>query len=795
MELISHDDRTLKEHLSGLKNIIDTLLKEKTQNLFKIEELNKTVNLLITYHDLGKASKYFQCYLVNSLISKNKTHKYYSQDELNKFLQDNKKYLVELQNNFDLKKHSSYGAWMTLFNGNKYDIYDINKFMIINIISSHHGYLKNFDVAYFNPRNFSETLEKISDTLDFQYLEKMFSSLNLNFSHGNIKELLNNIKIRKINKLIENITSERNGKYYFKMLFLFSILLSADKGDVMLNNNKEINRILLSSNVIENYKRKNFVLKNSIDNLRESAYSTILKNLSTNYKKNIYSITLPTGLGKTLAAYKVALKLKELYFPSFRIIYCLPFTSIIDQNAGIFKNILKESDISENNVNIHHHLSVPKINDDDSTYAEWEYLTEGWQNEINITTFVQLWDSIFSCHNRQLRKFHNLANSIIILDEVQQMNPGLYPAFEFAIKCLSDYFNTVFIIITATQPILLENIRCELCEISGRNDYYFLKLNRTKIITELMKKDKMEENELTKIIKQNYYAKPCSTLVICNTIKYSQNLFKNILAQEIISNDNIFYLSAALIPYSRKLVLDGISEKLKRKENIILISTQVVEAGVDLDFDLVYRDFAPLPSINQAAGRCNRNNTSKNTSRIYIFKSGKHKIYDPTLLNITNQIFANYPNEIKENQFYNLNSEYFKLVKEKIQEKSSVSNELIQCVLKLQFERICDNDNFRLISKKYITNNFYININEESNKLWNKYLSYFSIKEHFERKRKIKMLLPELLQFVVEIPIYIYKPNNIDKNKLIINDEDWNSFYDIEFGYYNSTTNDDIVFL
>jgi len=250
-----------------------------------------------------------------------------------------------------------------------------------------------------------------------------------------------------------------------------------------------------------------------------------------------------------------------------------------------------------------------------------------------------------------------------------------------------------------------------------------------------------------------------------------------------VGDDLIFYLSAAIIPHSREHLLENeIKKKLAKNIPIILISTQVVEAGVDIDFDVVYRDFAPLSSINQAAGRCNRN-FSKGISSVFLFRSGKEKIYDPTQLDITNKVLEKFEMEIPENQFYELNKNYFEAIKSKIQDDSVLSEGLIKSILSLKFEDVGTNKKYRLIVEEYKSHSFFIPINDESEKLWNKYLAAISIEEHFKRKTEIKLLMPKLMRYVVRIPDYVYKPISGDKDKSLIFDEDWPNFYDERFGY------------
>jgi CRISPR-associated endonuclease/helicase Cas3 len=513
----------------------------------------------------------------------------------------------------------------------------------------------------------------------------------------------------------------------------------------------------------------------------EKAYRSAVENTLKYGENNFFSITLPTGLGKTFTAFKAALFLKETFAPKARIVYCLPFTSIIDQNGLLFKEILIKSGINSEIIGIHHHLAIPESKDENELdYPEWEYFTEGWQKEITISTFVQFWESIFANHNRDLRKFHNLVNSIIILDEVQAINPSLLPALEFMMEAMAKNFNTKFILVTATQPIILPNKIQELCLFESR-DYFFKELNRTIIDKSLLSEGLITEEKVAELILAEFYKQPKSILVICNTIRYSQNLFQ--ILSEKLEIDELFYLSASIIPYSRERVLsENISPLLKNKKPLILVATQVIEAGVDVDFDLVYRDFSPLSSINQAAGRCNRN-SSKSISKVHIFRSGKEKIYDPTLLSVTEKTLNNFNNEIQENQYFDLNKAYFGGIKDKVQNNSYISDKLVSSILSLKFEDVGTNKDFRLIVEKYKSYNYFIPINENALSLWSEYLQLMEIEEHFERKQKLKMHFPKMMKYVIKIPDYVYTPSPANKEKFLIYDQNWNSFYSETFGY------------
>jgi len=199
-----------------------------------------------------------------------------------------------------------------------------------------------------------------------------------------------------------------------------------------------------------------------------------------------------------------------------------------------------------------------------------------------------------------------------------------------------------------------------------------------------------------------------------------------------------------------------------------------------------------LSSINQAAGRCNRN-AGKGVSKVILFKSGKDKIYDPTQLDITKNVLDSFPAEIPENQFYELNQNYFQAVKKKIQEGSDISNDLIKDILTLRFENVGTDKKYRLFVEKFKTYSYFISIDEEAETLWDDYQDKFEIEDFFERKQAIQLLMPKLMKYVVNIPDYIHSPTPEEKEMAIIKPDDWKKLYDVEQGYKSSTESNSVA--
>jgi len=774
-----------------MKKVADGILPNKKQSLFSPDELKKILYNLIAWHDAGKAASFFQYKIRKRILEDDKQDCILSRDELKEFLKQNKTAGELLKSKDEYGYHAHFGAIAMLAAEGDKEI-DMEMLIRFHIIQKHHGNLGNFGTHLFcfdfdpdgqDRMNVFKTQAQNFIIAEFADSVKQF---NANWSMEQYLSMLERLtRQRRINNLITQLSEEKNIGWFFKCAFLYSLLLSADKGDVMLaDERREFEVISVPSSIIENYKSRNIKDSNPVDSLREQAYQTVLSNLLQNPTQQFYSITLPTGLGKTFAALKAALTLREQTSDHHcRIIYCLPFTSIIDQNGSIVAEILKEAGISEKAVTIHHHLAENyKESADEISFAETEYLLEGWQNEIIVTTFVQLWESIFTNRNRQLRKFHNLVNSIIILDEVQNIPPKYLRAFEQVAENLAKYFGTRFLFVTATQPVILPGKQIYLAIHQNQNEHFFKQLNRIEIDLSLYKSGTIELSTLLQHVKDTLSKQPdASILFIFNTIRCSQEFYH--LMKDEANEDCLFHLSAGHIPIRRIEILKTIRERLKAGKPTILVSTQVVEAGVDVDFNIVYRDFAPLDSINQAAGRCNRNG-KKNKGKIFLFNSAHNKylnqIYDETLLDITKHLLNSCSTIIDEPAIATLNSQYFTEVKIKAQDTSSESPKIIDHIYQLQFEKLTQ---YPLIEDKVPRYNVYIPIKSDALTLWSKYFDTFKITEPFKRRSTLKSIMPLIQQYVVRIPKYIYKPNPDDSDKLIIYEADWQSIYDMNTGF------------
>lgn len=791
MPLLSHPDRTLEQHLNGCNQLAKAILTQKTPTslFYHFEVLDELLELLIWFHDLGKATAYFQYRIANAAQTEQAPMFVQYPQYINAIQQDKKAIEDALRIKPALGYHAALGAYLLTAHYQPTD--HILKLIALQCVKKHHGNLPDYEEFVFviDEKELKIYQQQINK-LDFTRLDNLLSKHGFTLQQSQWKTITNTYTddLEMLEQL-EPLEKCQHLRYFVLQQFLFSVLLSADKGDLMLDNKQLIHaNQKIPTTAVDAFKQDQFgnATPKTIDLLREEAYQQIAKNIVEHHQQCFFSITLPTGMGKTFSAYNAAIQLQNSLPQTRRIIYCLPFTSIIDQNESILNDILAFTNPQLTNlVGKHHYLAAFKedYGEDSINSKEGEYLTEGWEQDIMVTTFVQLLESIFTNKNRQLRKFHNLTDAIILLDEVQNIPPKLYPLIAQTFEALATYFGTRFIFITATQPILLHPSKIiELTDPTRQQtQYYFEQLDRIELHKHWLAEGILEVTDLVdKIAFDMETSATKSVLVICNTIKQSQEVFEQLSKVSGIDVDNCYYLSSSLLPYQRKEVIAAIKKNTKNRKRQLLVTTQVVEAGVDIDLDLVYRDFAPLDSINQSAGRCNRNGVN-GKGIVTLFNSNKAKyIYDATLLHITRTILERYPDSIAESSLYDLNNSYFESIKKEISKDKA--NTLLKYARTLQMEKL--QANFKLIEQDNSRYNVFIPCNAEAIDLWQQYQIILQNPDPFKRKDSLKRLMPAMQQYTTRFPKNsIYTPAPNDKMLPIIYVEDWEIYYDLKTGF------------
>ena len=445
-----------------------------------------------------------------------------------------------------------------------------------------------------------------------------------------IRSLLNAVKPI----LSGQTTNNKIKEFYLGCLtrFLFSCLIDADRinsSDFEREAQKEIRRLAEKpdwQSAIDKLETHlaSFENRYPIDEIRRQISDDCLKRAVDS--QGIYTLTVPTGGGKTLASLRYALHHAQKHNLD-RIIYIIPYTSIIDQNAQAVREILGEDWVLE-----HHSNLEPEK-------QSWQdkLLSENWDKPIVFTTMVQFLDAWFGGGTRGARHIHPMTNAVLIFDEIQTLPVKCVHLFCNVLNWLTTFGKSTAVLCTATQPLLGESglrnfpedkresiasrglLRLsEDAEIMGKHqdlDKLFDELSRVEIqFNEKVGGWNVEETG-TFLLKQFQVAQNC--LFIVNTKKWAQELYQYCKAQNVPS-ETLFHLSTNQCAAHRKTIFDAIKARLKNKEPVICISTQLIEAGVDISMACVIRALGGLDSIAQAAGRCNRHGEKKGKGQVWV---------------------------------------------------------------------------------------------------------------------------------------------------------------------------------
>jgi len=844
-KLKSHPSKLLRDHLKQVGKISSDIIKSK--KIKGREFYSKIAYLIGISHDFGKGTSFFQLAVENGDKSINSHHSFLSA-AFGYYLI--KEYLIRKST---IKKEEykfvPLITWIVILkhHGNLTNIKDeLNTIGSENLKSNEEFEAAKRQIEDIKSNNLEEIKYIYKDLLDESGFRDLLPLIDNFIINHELYELLSEIyKTYKYN-LLDNKNIDVRDEFalhpYFLTLSLYSALLDADKLDA--SNTKIPRRIeSIPDDTVDRYKKVKFGnMANKIDEKREEIYQGCISEFRRiNLNNHIFTLNLPTGAGKTLTGFSFALKLrkkikKELGFTP-RVIYSLPFLSIIDQNSSVLGEVLAEKsgikwedlfkkDIQKRETLLkektpsnlllkHHHLAEieykTKKSDNEMEFLEVNkslLLVEGWHSEIIITTFIQLFYSLITNRNRLARKFHNIINSIILLDEIQSIPQRYWLLLNKVLKYMADKFNCWIILMTATEPLIFNDK--ESIPIIKTKKRYFKFFDRIDYHFNLEAKDftKFMEEFFDKVKSNNK-----NMMVVLNTISTAQNMYlylkenlckyfkvqdrdKNIDKDGILKLPGVelINLSTHIIPRERMQRISRIKNDKKRK---IIITTQLIEAGVDISVDVIYRDLAPLDCIVQTAGRCNRNNESaKGSVTIVKLKSTKQEfwkyIYDDVLINATEDILNSIKKiKISEKEF---NLEYIKEYYKKIIERgqNSPSKKILKNLLELNFAEI---ENFRLIEEKGRFITVFVEISKETRDLREKIQEIFESKKSFERYNKFIKFRKTLNEYTISIRTkresqIEYLPTIGESEIRYIPYEDLLKIYKKDVGFFPSETSD-----
>ncbi len=443
-------------------------------------------------------------------------------------------------------------------------------------IAGHHGGLldggSRSDTAIETTLN--GRLKRVKQIPDYSYFQKEIDISNL------------------LHIKIPNIKPLNKGGYSlsFFIRMIYSCLVDADFLDTeaFMNNNKvdrssEYDYKLFCkklNNYIENFSDKEL----EINKKRTKILNDCME--KSKYEKGLYTLTVPTGGGKTISSLAFAIN-HVIKHNMDRIIYVIPYTSIIEQNAKVFKDILGYQNVLE------HHSNFDFEDDEESVLCKLKLSSENWDIPVVVTTNVQFFESLHANKPSRCRKLHNIANSVIIFDEAQMIPTQFLTPCLMAILELVMSYKSTCVLCSATQPSLKYRFPkgIEVKEICENTESLYQFFRRVKVVN----RGKMETYQIADEINS------CNqVLCVVNNKKHALEIYSK------LNGEGAYHLSTRMCPKHRNEVLTEIKQRLKDKLPCKVVSTQLIEAGVDVDFPVVYRSIAGIDSIVQAAGRCNR---------------------------------------------------------------------------------------------------------------------------------------------------------------------------------------------
>lgn len=417
---------------------------------------------------------------------------------------------------------------------------------------------------------------------------------------------------------IKKLDEEAQEQFHLWIRMLFSALVDADFLDTEAYMQPE--KVGLRGSEINLRELKNLLdlnLSSKSANASQTAVNLNRQKILQNCREaaalepGFFSLTVPTGGGKTLSSMAFALE-HAIRFDKKRVIMAIPYTSIIEQTAKVYADVFGEENVLE------HHSNF----DPDKETPQSRLATENWDASIVVTTNVQLFESLMAARTSSCRKLHNLVNSVIILDEAQMLPTDYYRPILSILSGLVKYFGVTVVLCTATQPALhgkigsgmvkgqsingLKNVR-EIIQDPAALAQAF---SRVQIDKSLVNSPQTWECMADRIAEHR------QVLVIVNTRADAKELHR-------LLPEGAIHLSANMCGEERSEIIEMIKARLVQGDAIKVVSTQLIEAGVDIDFPVVYRAMAGLDSIAQAAGRCNREGKLEAKGQVYVFSPPK----------------------------------------------------------------------------------------------------------------------------------------------------------------------------
>lgn len=738
----------LHDYEYRIKKLLKGYLDKNNYSLDYITFLYELFLLAIYYHDIGKINPLFQ-------FSKTKMDNDAFKNIKMTSVANHSVYSMYIFNYIAYKEYLKFNEDNNL-EINREIIGLIYSFGII--ISKHHSSLKDFTG--------SDTFISINQNIkeDIFNIEIIFGLI---FYNENYEKYFNSYKVAKMQKFDENI--------YILLKILNSLIVSSDfyaTSEFMNNKKHEFNLISDVSKLYNIYKENNIFKtidlfknnkyqyeKNDINKLRTEMFLEAERNIKK--KSNFYYLEAPTGAGKTNISINLALKLIEKDRTLKKVFYVFPFNTLVEQTYCFLNEMVFQEKVELgiiNSVFIPDYIKDYEYDEKPNYIKEWNLNNLMYNYKINLTSHVNFFNTILGCGKESQYAFIHMANSVVIIDEIQSYKNILWDKIIVILDMISNIFNMKFIIMSATLPNLnkllpFNNKIINLLEEPTKYYQNNLFLDRVKLDFSLLNIDDFNLNDLKskvlKVFEKNY------TKVLVEFInkkmarEFYQMFFENdFIIYEITGNDSAYF---------KRKMIDNIK---KMNNKVLVISTQVIEAGVDIDFDIGFKHYSILDSEEQFLGRINRS-CKKENSIAYFFKIGDIGIYR----NDYRKYYSILEKECRELLTTKNFKTYYELVLNNLKQRSSRNdkvgiNSFYSIINQLKYQEI--NNDLKLINsfKGYSVFIDFIYVDENNNKIIGNeiFSSYeniiYSDLSYDIKKFKLKLLKEKMSIFTFEIIEY-----------------------------------------
>jgi len=646
-DLKSHPNLQLLEHIAQVSSAMDGLYNWHSKDVipFKTKSLAQKIAL---FHDIGKATAAFQRYIKNPLAYTG------TDDPMDKY-------------------HTPLSMLLTILKAKEEGRDVLDAMMVSAVVFGHHTGLPTLErMRDIGSGTLPKILKRQISTLRINALNEHcgidISRLDLaNRPWAEAQRYLDDLVFPAFN----NLSIRDAVAFRLRTQLLFSLLLEADKA-LLAVNEPEVYLHRKRRHWMPNWidQRIGQAKNASVNKIRQSIRTGVAQKINEIEQPGIFSLTAPTGSGKTLLSATWILELREKFGDisgvTPKAIVVLPFLSIIDQTTMEYEALLTTGGEKADGswFLTSHSLADRKYKQGLEEDAE-HFFIDTWRTELVITTYDQFLMSLIEPRVRYQMRFHNLCDALIVMDEVQSLPCKLWEPLEEILKSLVTMGSSSVLLMSATLPAIIPDAKPLV-----NYDCYFEQFNRYRLQFKLQEKLNILAfcNEV--LNRRDFWLREDKRVLITLNTRKSARLVRDTLAKDWPNNFShipLFFLSADVTPKDRLQAI----ETIKQDNPCIVVSTQCIEAGVDIDMDFVIRDFAPLDSLIQIAGRCNRNGNISQPATVEVVDlvnaNGRRysdMIYDEVHLQITRQLIEN-TISIEEKNILPLANRYFEALSAK----------------------------------------------------------------------------------------------------------------------------------